>query len=66
MFVLIPTVCLTSIYNPQIVGKFTETSGGLTNLFIVASTSSLPSELVLPIIKKVMAPLKVEPEFAPN
>ncbi len=27
------TVRLTSIYNPQIGGKFTETSGGLTNLF---------------------------------
>ncbi len=27
------TVCLTSIYNPQIEGKFTETSGGSTNLF---------------------------------
>jgi hypothetical protein len=27
------TVHLTSIYNPQIEGKFTETSGGSTNLF---------------------------------
>ena len=27
------TVRLTSIYNPQIGGNFTETSGGLTNLF---------------------------------
>ncbi len=27
------TVRLTSIYNPQIEGKFTETSGGSTNLF---------------------------------
>jgi hypothetical protein len=30
---LLCTVRLTSIYNPQIGGKFTETSGGLTNLF---------------------------------
>ncbi len=27
------TVCLTSIDHPQIEGKFTATSGGLTNLF---------------------------------
>ncbi len=29
----IATVRLTSIYNPQIGGNFTETSAGLTNLF---------------------------------
>jgi hypothetical protein len=61
---------LTSIYNPQIEGKFTKTSGGSTlvgqpTYFMVARISLL-SELVLPIIKKFMAPLEVGPEIALN
>ncbi len=60
------TVRLTSIYDPPIGGKFTETSWGeSTNLFMVALTSS-SSELVNATIKKVMAPLEVGPEIAPN
>ena len=34
-------VCLTSIPHPQIGGKFTATPGGLTNIFMVALTSSM-------------------------
>jgi hypothetical protein len=57
------TVHLTSIDHPQIEGKFTVTPGGLTNLFMVARTSSM-MELVLPIIKYGIAPLEDGPEFA--
>ena len=59
------TVRLTSIYNPQIEAEFTKTSGGSTNLFLGATTSS-SSELVVATIKKVMAPLEVGLEFALN
>ncbi len=58
------TVRLTSIYNPEIGGKFTETSGGLTNLPV--ALTSLSSDLVNATIKKIMAPLEVGPEFTPN
>ncbi len=51
------TVCLTSIDYPQIEGKFTATTGGLTNLFYGCSMI----ELVLPIIKYTMPPLEVGP-----
>ena len=59
------SVRLTSIYNTQIEAEFTKTSGGSTNLFLGATTSSL-SELVVATIKKVMAPLEVGLEFALN
>jgi hypothetical protein len=56
---------LTSIYNPQIEAGFTKTSGGSTNLFWGATTSS-SSELVVATINKFMAPLEVGLEFALN
>ena len=61
----IATVRSTSIDYPQIESKFTATTGGLTNYFMVARTSSM-IELVLPIIKYVVSPLEVGPEFAFN
>ncbi len=60
---IIATVPLTSIYNPQIYGRFTKTSGGLTNLFY-GCVDCLWSELVNATIKKVMAPLEVGLTFA--
>jgi hypothetical protein len=56
------TVRLTSIHLLQVEGNFTKTSGGSINLFYGCKSS----ELVLPIIKKFMAPLEVGPEFALN
>jgi hypothetical protein len=44
------TVLLTSVYNPLIEAEFIKTSGGSTNLFLGATTSS-SSELVVATIK---------------
>ncbi len=63
--VLMRTVRLTSIHLLQIEAKSHVTAAGLTNLFMVAVTS-LSSELVNAIIKKVMAPLEVGPTFGFN
>jgi hypothetical protein len=61
----IDTVCLTSIYNPQIEDKSHVTAAGLTNLSMLARTSLL-SELVLATIKKIVAPLEVGQLFGFN
>ena len=58
----IATVHLTSIHHPQIGGEFTATPGVLANIFMVARTI-LMCELVLAIIKYVLALLEVGPEF---
>ncbi len=60
------TVRLIASVLPQIEGKFIATPGGLTSVFYGCINSSLWSELVNAIIKKVMAPLEVDPEFAFN
>jgi hypothetical protein len=52
--------------HPQIEGKFTVTPGGLTSVFYGSIVTSLWSKLVNAIIKKVMAPLDIGPEFAFN
>ncbi len=59
------TVRLTSIHPLQIEAKSHVTVAWLTNLFMVALTSS-SSELVNATIKKVMAPLEVGPTFGFN
>ena len=55
---LVTVLFLTSIEYPRIEGKFTATTVGLTNFFMVARTSSM-IELALEIIKLVVAPLEV-------
>jgi hypothetical protein len=60
------TVRLISIFHPQIEGKFTATPGGLSPVYFMVALTSLWSELVNAIIKKVMAPLEVDPEFTFN
>jgi hypothetical protein len=61
----ITTVCLDSIYHPQIEDEFITTPGVLTSIFMVARTS-LMCELVLATINFVLAPLEVGPEFTFN
>ena len=41
-------------------------AGGLTSVFFMVARTSSVLEPVLPIIKYVVAPLEVGPEFAPN
>ena len=59
------TVCLTSIYHPQIGGKFTATPGVLTNIFYgcIHQLNEWTSKRNL---KFAVAPLEVGHEFAPN
>ncbi len=56
---------LTSIHYSKLGANPQRLLVGSTNLFMVARTS-LSSELVLATIKKVMAPLEVDLESAPN
>ena len=63
IYPIICTIRLISIVHPQIEGNFTVTPGGLTSVLYGCIEWS---ELVNAIIKKVMAPLDVDPEFAFN